>query len=52
MTATAIKKTNKKDAVDAFFKQNPLIKTVYIDDDDNIYLSYNAKKNLKKVTKK
>jgi hypothetical protein len=49
---TTTKKTKNKDAVETFFKQNPLIKTIYIDDDGNIYLSYNAKQNLKKVIRK
>jgi hypothetical protein len=47
-----MKTRNKKNAVAVFFEQNPLVKTVYIDGDDNIYLSYNAKENLKKVTRK
>jgi hypothetical protein len=45
-------KTTNKNAADVFFRQNPLIRTVYVDDDGNIYLSYNAKQNLKKVIRK
>jgi hypothetical protein len=49
---TAETKTNKNDAVSAFFKQNPLINTIYVDNQGNIYVSYNAKKNLKKIIRK
>jgi hypothetical protein len=44
--------TNKKGiSTDKFFKENTKIKTVYVDENGSIYLSYNAKKNLKKVTR-
>ncbi|MDR3226053.1 MAG: hypothetical protein LBT56_00075 [Prevotellaceae bacterium] len=46
------KTTNKKGiSTDKFFKENPKIKTVYVDENGNIYLSYNAKTDLKKVTR-
>ncbi|MDR1984982.1 MAG: hypothetical protein LBQ28_09195 [Prevotellaceae bacterium] len=53
MATAKTKKADKKETpIDVFFKQNPSITIIYVDDEENIYLSYNAKENLKKVTRK